>query len=170
MAQSFLARVAGRYVVLAATIISAGVASAGKLVGLGSDGRLDASVLPLGVGANVVTATAAEAIGAGKFVELFYDVGVLKMRLADNSNLRVAWGYVKTAVDADAGGTAYRLNTVNANLSGLVPGADYWLGTAGGIISTPLDAEEDAGTLDQYLGRASSATELVTVEHSPVYL
>ena len=62
------------------------------------------------------------------------------------------------------------VNTVNAALAGLTPGADYWLGTAGGVTSTPLDPDADVGSLDQYLGRAASATELVTAEHSPVYL
>lgn len=170
MAQGFLARVAGKTKQIIATVVSAGAADAGKIVGLGADGRLDTSVLPAGIGANVVQAVASEAIGAGKFVELFDDAGVLKMRLADNSNGRAAWGYVKTAVSSAASGAAYRLNTVNASLSGLTAGADYWLGTAGGVIATPLDPVTDIGSLDQYLGRASSATELVTAEHAPVYL
>jgi hypothetical protein len=170
MAQGFLARVAGKTRQIFATVVSLGAASAGDVVGLGADGRLDASVLPAGIGANVVQAVASEAIGAGKFVELFDDAGVLKMRLADNSNGRPAWGYVKGAVALAASGAAYRLNTVNANLSGLTAGADYWLGTAGGVVDTPLDPAVDIGELDQYLGRASSATELVTVEHAPVYL
>ena len=170
MAQGFLARVAGKTRQILATIVSAGAADAGKIVGLGDDGRLDPSVLPAGIGANVVQAVASEAIGAGKYVELFEDSGVLKMRLADNSNGRAAWGYVKTAVASAASAAAYRLNTVNANHSGLTPGADYWLGVAGGVIDTPLDPAVDIGSLDQYLGRASSATELVTAEHAPVYL
>ena len=170
MAQGFLARVAGKTKQIIATVVSAGAADAGKIVGLGADGRLDTSVLPAGIGANVVQAVASEAIGAGKFVELFDDAGELKMRLADNSNGRVAWGYVKTAVAYAASGAAYRLNTVNASLSGLTAGADDWLGTAGGVIATPLDPAVDIGSLDQYLGRASSATELVTAEHAPVYL
>ena len=170
MAQGFLARVAGKTKQIIATVVSAGAADAGKIVGLGDDGKLDASVLPAGIGANVVQAVASEAIGAGKFVDLFDDSGVLKMRLADNSNGRAAWGYVKTAVASAASGAAYRLNTVNAALAGLTPGADYWLGTAGGVTATPLDPDADVGSLDQYLGRAASATELVTAEHSPVYL
>lgn len=170
MAQGFLARVNGRIQQLFAIVTSAGAGDAGKIPALGSDGKLDLSLLPTGVGANVVTAVASEAIGAGKFVELFDDAGTLKMRLADNSNARVAWGYVRTSVSADASGTAYRLNTVNANRSGLTAGAQYWLGEAGDVISTPLDPETDTGKICQFLGLASSATELITVEHAPVYL
>lgn len=170
MAQGFLARVAGRIQQVFAITTSAGAADADKIPALGTDGRLDLSMMPAGVGANVVSATASEALSAGRFVNLHYDAGVLKMRLADNSNGRVAWGYVREAVDADEVGQAYRLNTVNAHLTGLTPGAEYWLGTAGGVTATPLDPETDTGALDQYLGIAASATELVTVEHAPVYL
>lgn len=170
MAQGFLDLVNGKLKRVLAIVTSAGAGDAGKIPALGSDGKLDASVMPAGIGANVAVAVAGEAIGAGKFVELFSDAGTWKMRLADNSNGRVAWGYVRTAVAADASGTAYRLNTANAALSGLTPGADYWLGTAGGVISAPLDPDTDVGKLSQYLGKASSATELVTAEYAPVTL
>lgn len=168
--QGFLDLVGGKLKRVRAIVTSAGSGDAGKIPALGSDGKLDASVMPAGVGANVVVAVASEAIGAGKFVQLFADAGVLKMRLADNSNGREAWGYVRTAVEADASGSAYRLNTANAALSGLTPGSDYWLGTAGGVIDTPLDPETATGKLSQYLGKAGSATELITAEYAPVTL
>lgn len=168
--QGFLARVAGKTKQIIATVTSNGAADAGKIVALNSGGKLDQSLLPPGIGANSVQAVASEAIGAGKFVELWSDAGVLKMRLADNSNGRAAWGYVKEAVSSAASGAVYRLNTVNANMSGLTPGGDYWLGVAGGVVNTPLDPAVDTGKLDQYLGKALSATELVTVEYEPVTL
>lgn len=168
--QGFLARVAGKTKQIIATVTSTGAADAGKIIALDSGGKLDMSLLPGGIGVNVVTALATELIAPGKFVELYDDTGVLKMRLADNSNGRAAWGYVKESVSASASGSVYRLNTVNANMSGLTPGGDYWLGSAGGVISTPLSPETDVGKLDQYLGRALSATELVTVEYEPVTL
>lgn len=170
MAQGFLARVNGRIQQLFAIVTSSGASDAGKIPALDSAGKLDATLLPSGIGANVVTAVAAEAIGAGKYVELFVDSGTLKMRLADNSNGRVAWGYVQSAVASAASGTAYRLNTINANHSGLTPGSEYWLGVTGGVIDEPLDPTTDTGKVCQYLGRAKSATELVTVEHAPVFL
>lgn len=170
MAQGFLARVSGRLQQVFATVVSNGAANSGDIVALGTDGRLDETLMPLGIGANIVVAEASEAISAGRFVNLFYDTGVLKMRLADNSNLRPAWGYVRESITADTAGSAYRINTTNANMSALTPGADYWLGVAGGVIDTPLNAETDTGKVDQYLGVAASATELVTVEQAPVYL
>lgn len=170
MAQGFLARVNGRLQQIFAIVVSSGAANSGDIAALGADGRFDETVMPLGIGANIVVAEASEAISAGRFVNLFYDTGVLKMRLADNSNARPAWGYVRDSVASAVDGSVYRINTTNANMSALTPGADYWLGVAGGVIDTPLNAETDTGKLDQYLGVASSATELVTVEHSPVYL
>ena len=169
-AQAFLARVAGRTKQIFATVQSLGAASAGAVVGLGDDGLLHPSVLPAGVGANTVTAVASEALGAGKFIELYDDVGTLKARMADAGNAREAHGYVREAVTLAASATVYRLNTVNASLSGLTPGAHYWLGTAGGVISAPLDPQTASGQVCHYLGRAASATELVTVEYAPVYL
>lgn len=169
-AQGFIARVGGKFKQVFAILTSAGAADSGKIPALDAAGKLDASFLPTGIGANSVVAVASEAIGAGKFVNLYSNAGALGMRLADNSNGREAWGYVTAAVASGASGTAYRLNTVNASLTGLTPGSSYWLGTAGGTITTALDPVADAGKLDQFIGIAKSATELVTSELDSVTL
>ena len=169
-AQGFLARVAGRTKQLFGLQVSTGAADAGKIPALNDDGVLDITLLPAGVGSNTVTATASESLAAGDFVNLWSDAGVLKVRKADNSNNRRADGYVKVVVSSAASATVYRLNTINANRSGLTPGAEYWLGTAGGVISSPLDPVTGTGKTDQYLGIAKSTTELVTVEYEPVLL
>lgn len=172
MAQGFLARVAGKTKQIFAIITSAGAADSGKIPALGADGRLHSSMMPLGIGASTVQATASEAIGAGKFINFFDDSGTFSMRLADNSNGRQAHGYVIESVSSAAAGTVYPLDGTNAELTGLTIGAPYWLGTAGGVIDTPLD-ETDAGNVNkvsQYLGIAKSATELVTEDSSPVIL
>jgi uncharacterized protein YaiE (UPF0345 family) len=168
--QGFLARVAGRTKQIFGIQTSAGAADAGKIPALDATGKFDISLLPTGIGANSVVVPASEAIGAGKFVNLWSDGGVLSMRLADNSSGREAWGYVTSAVTLAATGTAFRLNTVNANMTGLTPGSDYWLGIAGGAIAAALDPVTDAGKLDQYLGKAKSATELVTAEFESITL
>ena len=169
-AQGFLARIAGRTKQLFGLQVSTGAADAGKIVATNDDGVIDETLLPAGVGANIATAVASEALSAGNFVELYDNAGVLNVRKADNSNNRAAHGYVKAAVSSSATATVYRLNTVNGNLSGLTAGDDYWLGTAGGVINTPLDPTTDTGKTDQYLGIAKSATELITVEYEPVLL
>jgi hypothetical protein len=168
--QGFLARVAGRTKQLFGLQTSAGAADAGKIVALNSDGKIDITMLPAGVGANTVTAPASEALSAGDFVNLYDNAGVLSARKADNSNNRQAHGFVTAAVTSSATATVYRLNTTNANRSGLTAGGNYWLGTSGGVISTPLDPAVDVGKTDQYLGIAKSTTELVTAEYEPVLL
>jgi len=170
--QGFLARVAGKTKQLFGLQSSAGAADAGKIIATDSTGKLDASFLPAGIGANTVTATTTEALTAGAFVNLFDNNGTMGARLADNSNGRAAHGYVNSAVASGVAATVNRLNTVNANRSGLTAGKEYWLGTAGGVLATPLDPTDVAnvGKADQYLGIAKSATELVTAEFQAVYL
>lgn len=172
MAQGFLARVNGRLKQIAAIVTSAGAADAGKIAALDAGGKFDASFLPSGIGANQVVVPTSESLSAGDFVNLYDNGGVLTARKADNSNARAAWGYVEAAVTSPANATVKRLNTVNAGRSGLTAGVGYWLGTAGGVISAPLDATDVAnvGKICQYLGIANSATELVTVEEAPVLL
>lgn len=169
---NYLARVAGRIKQIAAIVVSAGAGDAGKIVALDGGGKLDASLLPAGIGANQVVAPSSENLSAGDFINLYSNAGALTARKADNSNGREAWGYVEAAVTSPANATVKRLNTVNGNRTGLTPGSQYWLGTAGGVITTPLDATDvaNANKVCQYLGYAKSATELVTVEEAPVYL
>lgn len=164
--QKFLAIVGGVTKRIAAIMASAGAADAGKIIAAGTDGKLHPSFLPTGIGANSVSGVASEPIAAGKLVNLWADAGVTKLRLADNSNGRPAWGYLKEAAAADAQATAYRLNTVMSGLTGLTPGGDYWLGEVGGVISTPLDEADEANTdkINQQVGKAISATEIATVE------
>ncbi|MGA4442628.1 hypothetical protein ACPA2N_26030 [Ectopseudomonas hydrolytica] len=172
MAQGFLARVAGRTRQIFATVVSAGAANAGEIVALGDDGRLDESVLPVGIGADTTQAVASETLGAGKFVNYHNDGGVFSARLADNSNGRQADGFVLEEFTAATTATVYPLDGTNAELTGLTIGSRYWLGTAGGVTATPLD-ESDAGNankVSQYLGVAKSATELVTDDDGYVVL
>ncbi|MEG0052197.1 MAG: hypothetical protein RR715_02925 [Comamonas sp.] len=162
--QGFLARVSGKTRQIFGLAASAGAADAGKLVATGSDGRLDTSLMPVGIGANTIIVPASEAIGAGKFVNFYSNAGAMNVRLADNSNARQADGYVKDAVANAAQATVYPLDTTNTAMTGLTPGARYWLGTAGGVISAALDPTDTAnvGKICQELGVAKSATELVT--------
>lgn len=170
--QGFVAVVGGKIKQLFGIQTSAGAGDAGKLIAANSAGVLDSTFLPAGVGANSITGVTSENLSAGDFVNVYDDGGVLTIRKADNSNGREAWGWVDAAVTSPASATAYRLNSVNASRTGMTAGAEYWLGTAGSVIATPLDAADVANVnkVSQYLGRAKSTTELVTVEYIPVTL
>lgn len=171
-AQRFLARVGGKFKQLQALVQSTGTADAGKLVALGDDGRLDESLMPPGIGVEVDIIPASEALVAGDFVNIWTDAGVAKVRKADNANGRVADGFVRTSVTSSADAAVYPLDGVNSNLTGLTPGADYWLGTAGGVTDAPLVETDvaNANKVSQYLGKALSATELRTGDFPAVVL
>jgi hypothetical protein len=148
---------------------STGAADAGKVPGLGPDGRFNDTLMPAGIGADVFTAVAFEALSAGDFVNLFADSGVASVRKADNSNGRAALGFVLEAVAPSATATVQHLGEANSALSGLTVGANYWLGTAGGVTATPIPPASTGKTV-QYLGVAKSATELLTVFAQPLEL
>lgn len=162
--QGFLARVAGKTKQIFGIATSAGAADAGKMVATDTDGRLNMSLMPVGIGSNSTSCPASEAIGAGKFINFHSNAGALNVRLADNSNGRQADGYVKDAVASAGTATVYPLDSTNSALTGLTPGGRYWLGTAGGVIAAALDPADTANTgkICQEIGSAKSATELVT--------
>ena len=164
MPQGFLALVGGKVKQIFATVVSAGAANAGNMVALGSDGKLDGSVMPNGIGANTQVLPATEALTAGAKVNFWSNAGVLSVRLADAASGRKADGYVLAAVANAAPATVYPLDGVNSALTGLTPGAEYWLGNAGAVTTTPLDATlpANANKVNQLIGWAKSATELVT--------
>lgn len=151
---------------------SAGAADAGKIPALGNNGKFDESVMPDGIGASTRPGTASEALAAGAFVNEWSNGGVRSLRLADNSNNRPADGFVKSAAAKDATATMWPLDSTNAQLSGLETGTTYYLGTAGGVLSAPLDATDsgNAGKIDQKLGKATSETELATADYDFVVL
>lgn len=160
MAQKPIQLVAGKLTQVEATVISTGAGDAGEIVALDSSGKIDVSVLPTGVGPNVKVILASEAIGAGKYVNIYDNGGTPNVRLADNSNGREAHGFVKDAVASAANATVYFEGT-NDDLSSLTPGARQYLGTAGGRTETPPTFAGGA-VIHQLVGSAISSTEIDT--------
>jgi hypothetical protein len=156
----------------AGTVVSTGATNAGDIPAADASGRLDQSWLPIGVGADTFTAVASETLSAGDFVNTFSNSGVFSARKADNSNGRPAQGFVLAAASATQTATIYHLGEANTALSGLTGGVKYFLVVAGVVIATPLDKDDadNAGFLSQYLGFASGATALLTVQAPPVKL
>ena len=127
MADKFQSLVGGREAMVEGTVTSTGVAEAGDVVALGADGKLSVTVLPDGVGPLVITAVASEDITAGKFINIWNDVGTEKIRLADSTNDRPAHGFVKDAFLTGATVTAYLRSGINDDLSEMTPGARQYL-------------------------------------------
>jgi len=160
MAQKPLQLVNGKITQVEGKVVSAGSGDAGAIVALDSSGRVDVSVLPVGVGPDVALILASENIGAGKYVNIWNNTGTPNVRLADNSNSRDAHGFLKDAVTSGNTATVYFEGT-NDDLGGLTPGNRIYLGTAGGITNTPPTFAGGAA-ISQFVGYAISATEINT--------
>lgn len=160
MAHKPIQLVNGKLTQVEATVISAGAADAGEVVALDSNGLLDVSVMPVGVGPNVKVVLASENIGAGKYVNIYDNTGTPNVRLADNSNSREAHGFLLDAVTSGNNATVYFEGT-NNDLSGLTAGARQFLATAGGVTATPPTFLGGA-QISQLVGTAISATEVDT--------
>lgn len=160
--QKFFTLANGVRKLVSAITTSTGATDAGKIPALDNTGKLDVSLLP------DTTETpdmykATEQISAGSFVNIFDNAGVASIRMADNSNVRPADGFIKKAVSSGGSAAVYSLGTINAALTGLTIGSRYYLGTTGQVTATALPPETNEGKIHQYLGKAKSATELMTI-------
>lgn len=159
MARTYLDTVLGRNRQVAATVTSAGVADADKIIATGPDGRIDASLLPIGVGADVAMIVASETLASGAFVNVFNDAGTAKVRNADATAAgKEADGFVIDGVASGASATVY-FEGRNTSQTGLTIGARYYLSAATPGAAT-LTPPTGTGRVVQYLGRAYSATEI----------
>jgi hypothetical protein len=156
MANKYIALVSGKLTNTEATVVSAGAGDAGEIVALDGAGKLDVSVLPVGVGPDVKILPTSENLAAGQYVNIYDNAGTATARLADKSNGRDAHGFVKAATTSPANAIVY-FEGSNSDVSGLTPGARQYLSTTGGRTETP----QTTG-LHQFLGIAISATEINT--------
>lgn len=171
--QRFLARVGGFTEQVFALVTSTGVADAGKIVATDATGKLDASLMPAGIGGGAVPIVGISdgVITAGSFVSFYASGGVLSVKLASNTD-KPADGYVTEDYVADDPAEVYPLDDTNSHLTGLSVGSTYWLGEGGAVIDVPLDESliGNVGKYSQQLGIAISATELRTSDYSFVKL
>lgn len=167
-AKKFLSLVSGAKQLIAGVVTSAGASNDGDLVALDASGKLDASVLPAGVGADSKSLVASENLSAGDLVNVWDDTGTAKMRKADASNGRPAHGYVTAAVTATASGTMYKEGSITG-LTGLTPGAVQYLSdtTPGAMTET---APSTATYIVQTVGNTMDSTEVDFEPGEPVTL
>jgi len=154
-AKSFLRRVNGVFKEFLGVVQSTGAANAGDIPALDDNGRLDASIMPSGFGADVVTAAATESITAPALVNLYLAGGVLSVRNADNSaEGKEANGFVNASINNASSGQVSLSGNITG-LSALTIGARYYLGTVGAPSLAPATG---VGKIDQLVGKATSAT------------
>lgn len=152
--------------VLNATAASAGVADAAKIVQLDASGRIDLTVLPVGIGANTALIVTSEALVSGDLVNIWNSSGA-KARKADPAAAgKEAHGFVLAAFASGASAMVY-FEGPNTAVTGLTPGPQ-WLGaTAGKSSSTPPTG---AGNVVQRVGFATSPTTLNFNAGEPIVL
>lgn len=147
----------GLYEELEALAVSTGVADASKPVKTDSTGRLDLSLMPVGVGADTQDLVCTENLSAGDFVQIYNNAGTPACRKADRTNGRPANGFVIQNYSSGQTAKVYK-DSENSALTGLTSGALYFLGTGGAAVSAPPAA--GSGHLLQALGYAISTTEI----------
>jgi hypothetical protein len=167
-AKKFLRQILGVLTEIAGVQTSAGASNAGDIPALDDSGKLDMSLMPVGIAAETDQIVTSENLSSGEFVNLYNSSGI-KARKADATTAgKDAHGFVMAATTSGQTATVYRISQSNSALSGMTPGARQYLSTtAGGRTETPPSA---SGNVIQCLGVAKSATELIFAPSEPITL
>ncbi len=145
---------------------SAGAANAGDIVALDDSGRIDNSMMPVGIGADTAVIAASEALAAGDWVNVWNSTGA-KVRKADaTTSGKEAHGFVLAAVTSGANATVYFEGT-NTQVTAQTPGPVFLQTTAGTGGATAPSA---SGNVVQRLGVAVSTTAVNFEGGMPVVL
>lgn len=145
---------------------SAGAANAGDIVALDDSGRIDNSMMPVGIGADTAVIAASEALAAGDWVNVWNSTGA-KVRKADaTTSGKEAHGFVLAAVTSGANATVYFEGT-NTQVTAQTPGPVFLQTTAGTGSATAPSA---SGNVVQRLGVAVSTTAVNFEGGVPVVL
>ncbi|WP_448677258.1 hypothetical protein [Delftia acidovorans] len=145
---------------------SAGAANAGDIVALDDSGRIDNSMMPVGIGADTAVIVASEALAAGDWVNVWNSTGA-KVRKADaTTSGKEAHGFVLATVTSGANATVYFEGT-NTQVTAQTPGPVFLQTTAGTGGATAPSA---SGNVVQRLGVAVSTTAVNFEGGVPVVL
>ncbi len=166
-AKKFIRYVGGVLTEIFGVQTSAGAANAGDLVSLDDTGRIDNSMMPVGIGADTATVQTSEALAAGDFVNIWNDSGSPRVRKADATTAgKEAHGFVLAAVSGGNNATVY-LEGTNTQVSSMTAGNVFLQTTAGAGGATPPSA---SGNVVQRLGVAVSATAVSFEPSQPITL
>lgn len=165
-AKKFIRLVGGALTEVLGIQTSAGASNAGDVPVLDESGRLDNSMMPVGIGADTAQIAASEALAAGDFVNIHNSTGA-KVRKADATTAgKEAHGFVLAAVSSGANATVYFEGT-NTQVTGQTPGNVFLQTTAG---TAGVTVPNTAGNVVQQLGVATSPTSINFERGTPVVL
>ncbi|CAN7371098.1 hypothetical protein LJR074_002210 [Acidovorax sp. LjRoot74] len=155
-AKKFLRFINGIFTEVFGVQTSTGAANAGDIVALDDTGRLDNSLMPVGIGADTKSITTSEALAAGDWVNIWNSTGA-KARKADATTAgKEVHGFVLAAASSGASALVYFEGT-NTQVTGQTPGPVFLQTTAGTGGATIPSA---SGNVVQRIGVALSATEV----------
>ena len=166
-AKKFLRLIGGVITEVFGIQASAGAANAGDIPVLDDTGRLDNSMMPVGIGADTSEIDASEGLAAGDWINIWNDGGAAKVRKADATTAgKETNGFVLAAVTSGNPATVYFEGT-NTQVTGQTPGPVYLQTTAGTGGATIPSA---SGNVVQQVGVAVSATAVNFERSAPVTL
>ena len=149
------------------TTTSVGAGDGGKIVALDPSGRLDNSLMPIGVGTDTGSVLASENLSAGNFVNIYNDAGTAKCRKTDaTTSGKEAHGFVLSSVNSGTNATVYFEGT-NTAVTDATPGNVFLSTTAGGFTSIAPSA---SGNCVQCIGVAISPTAINFERGLPIIL
>ncbi len=166
-AQKYLRNNGGVLTEQAAAQTSAGAADGGKIVALDDNGRLDNSVMPVGIGADTAIIAASEALAAGDFVNIWNSSGAKVRKAEASTSGKEAHGFVLAAVANGANATVY-FDGTNNQVTGQTAGNVFLSATTAG--QATATAPSAAGQMVQRLGVATSATAINFEPLQPIVL
>jgi hypothetical protein len=147
-------------------VTSAGAGDAGKIIATDASGRLDNSLMPVGIGADTASITTSEALADGDWVNIHSSSG-FKVRKADASTAgKEAHGFVLASYGSGVPATVYFEGT-NTHVSGQTPGNVYLSTTPG---TGQAAAPTGSANVVQRIGFAVSATAVNFQSQVPVVL
>jgi hypothetical protein len=163
----YIEQVGGRLQEKSGLAVSAGAADAGKIPELNGSGRLDNSMMPVGIGADTQVIVASEALAAGDFVNIHNSSGP-KVRKADGATPgKEAHGFVLALVANGGNATVYFEGT-NTQTTGQTPGIVFLSASAPGQATNA--SPNTSGQIVQQIGLATSATTINFQFQQPITL
>lgn len=141
------------------TQVAASESSAAEvIVSTNAAGVIDTSFLPPGVGVEVITLTASEALAAGALVNVYNNSGTPNCRNANaTASGKEAHGYVIASVSSSGTATVYLTGRIPALAASVANAGDIYLSTTAG--QATLTPPSTAGNVVQQVGFAYSTTQ-----------
>jgi hypothetical protein len=151
----------------AGVVTSAGESDTGKVPVLDNSGRLDTTMMPVGIGADTRVVSTSESLSAGSLVNIWNNFGTPAVRKADATVAgKEAHGFVMSSFTHPTTATVYFEGNNTAILGG-IPGIAF-LSTTPGTITA--NAPNMQGNIVQKVGIVTGPTSLNVEFGEPVEL